>query len=344
MYINIENTLKNLKKYLDIPSPGGYTKNASIELEKDFKKLGLKTYFTKKGALIGTIEGNFSNKEISISAHIDTLGGIIKEINKDGTIRFHKIGGGAYNSLEGENCTIITRKNKTYRGSIVPKHRATHIYGVDVVSQKKDEFNMILRLDEIVFSKEDVLKLGINVGDFISMDPRFEVTESGFIKSRYLDNKSAIAMILEVLNIMNENNLKPKYTTNFIISNFEEQGHGVSYVPPKTEELLAIDIGPVGEGQTSTEFGVTIAAKDKRTVYDYDFRNKLIDICENNNIDFNVDVFNFYSSDSSQAIARGLDVNFACIGPGVDGTHHYERTHIKALENTINLLLHYITE
>ena len=340
--IDLDFTLKKLKEYLSISSPCGYTKTASLNLKNDFESFGLKTSFTKKGALIATLEGENTKEEVAISAHIDTLGGMIKEINPDGTLRFHKIGGGVYNSLEGENCTIISKHNILYRGSVVPKKRSIHVYGIEGLSVPRDEFSMIIRLDEEVSCKQDILALGISVGDFVAMDTRFETTKNGFIKSRYLDNKSSVAIVLEVCRLLNKLHLRPKYTTHFIISNFEEQGHGLSYIPPKTKELLAMDIGPIGEGQTSNEHSVTIAAKDKKTVYDYDFRCKLEDICKKHNINYVVDVFNNYSSDASQAILRGLDISFACIGPGVDATHHYERTHKDSIENTILLILFYL--
>ncbi|NMA86952.1 MAG: M42 family metallopeptidase, partial [Tissierellia bacterium] len=202
--------------------------------------------------------------------------------------------------------------------------------------------NMLVRIDEKVHSKEDVLKLGINIGDFIVMDTRTEITESGFVKSRYLDNKLAVAIVLEICRYFKESSIIPKYTTHFFISNYEEVGHGISQVPSGTAEMIAIDVGIVGEGQESNEYSVSVAAKDRRSPYDFEFRNRLVDIAEENNIDYVVDLYNFYSSDATHAAQQGQDVNFASLGPAVDASHHYERTHIDSIINTTKLLINYL--
>lgn len=342
MEIDTEFILDNMKKYLSIPSPGGYTKEAILEAKEDFEKFGLSTKITNKGALMGTLEGENDNRHIMITAHIDTLGAMVKEIKDNGRIRYHKIGGSSWGSIEGENCYIITRKGKKIRGSIIPKVASTHTYGSVKGNEARNEDNMFVRIDEIVENKDDVFKLGINVGDFICMDTRTEITDSGFVKSRYLDNKLAVAIVMEITRYFKENNLKPKYTTHFYISNYEEIGHGVSVIPERTEEIIAIDVGIVGEGQQSSEFSVTIVAKDRRSPYDFEFRNKLVEIAEKNNIKYAVDVHNFYSSDATHCATQGKDINFACLGPGVDASHHYERTHILSIENTANLLKSYM--
>lgn len=342
MNINKENILKNMKKYLDMPSPTGYTKYVMEEIKNDFERLGLSTTMTKKGALIATLKGEDDEEQVMISAHIDTLGAMVKEINSDGRLKYAKVGGGSWGALEGENCYIITRKGKKIRGSIIPKMASTHTYGQEKANMTRDQSNMLVRIDEIVKSKEDVLKLGINVGDYIAMDTRTEITESGFVKSRYLDNKLAVGIVLEICDYFKRNNITPKHTTHFCISNYEENGHGVSVIPEKTMEMIAIDVGIVGEGQNSDEYSVSIAAKDKKSVYDYEFRNKLIDIAEDNSIDYKLDVYNFYSSDASQCMLQGKDAIFASLGPAVDASHHYERTHMNSIINTTKLLIKYL--
>ncbi len=341
MKLDLDYTLAMLKKYLAIPSPGGFTKNAILEAQKDFEELGFSTSITKKGALIATLKGKNDEEHIMISAHMDTLGAMVKEITPQGRLKYKRIGGGCFSAVEGENCYIVTRKGKNIRGSIMPIMASTHIHGQQKANEPRNEENMTVRIDEIVSSKEDVLRLGINVGDFICMDTRTEITESGFIKSRYLDDKAAIAMLFEIGRYFKENKLVPEYTTHFFISNYEEMGHGVAAasIPEKVKEFIAIDIGPVGGNQESSEYAVTIAAKDNKSVYDFDLRNKLVDIAEENGIDYKVDVFNSYSSDATQIIHQGADLKFACIGPGVDSTHHYERTHVSSVENNIKLLI-----
>ncbi len=342
MEIDIDMILKDMKKYLAIHSPAGYTKEAIEEIQKELESLGLSTELTNKGALIVTLKGQNDNEHVMLSAHIDTLGAIVKEITKDGRIKYHKVGGGCWSSVEGENCYIITRKGKKIRGSAIPKMASTHINGQEKANVVRDQSNMLIRIDEIVKSKEDVQKLGINVGDFIAFDTRTEITESGFVKSRYLDNKLAVAIVLEICRYFKENSITPKYTTHFYISNYEETGHGVSVIPDKTKEMIAIDVGIVGEGQESNEFSVSIAAKDRKSPYNFEFRNKLVDIAEENGIDYVVDVYNFYSSDATQCMHQGKDVNFASLGPAVDASHHYERTHINSIINTTKLLIKYL--
>lgn len=326
-----------MKKYLDIPSPSSFTKKAMKMAKEEFEALGLTTFYTKKGTLVATIRGS-SDKAIAITAHMDTLGAMVKSITADGKLNYHRIGGGAWSAVEGENCQVYTRSGKVYRGSIIPTEASTHIHGLKSY-EKREQKNMQVRLDEMVFNAEDVSKLGIRVGDIIAMDTRTEFTESGFIKSRYIDNKAAVAMAFVLAKKFIE--IPPKQTIHLIFSNYEECGHGLSFIPEDVEELIAVDIAPVGFDQTSSEYAVSIAARDKKTPYDYDFITRLVDVCETNQIPYNIDVFNHYSSDASQFIHRGGDVRFACLGPGVEGTHHYERTHMKSIEATIDLLYRY---
>lgn len=344
MKIDIDYTLKTLCKYLDIPSPGGYTTEVINEAREEFEAMGIPTKLTNKGALIATVEGENEEEHITISAHVDTLGAMVKGITPDGRLKYHRIGGGSWNAVEGENCHVITADGKKYRGSILPRQASSHIYGEAAYTTLRDENSMLVRIDERVHSKEDVLNLGINVGDFIYMDTRTEITENGFIKTRYIDDKSAVAIVFAICKYLKDNNLKPKYTTHFFLSNYEEVGHGVSAIPEKTKEFVAIDIGTVGEGQESDEYSVCIAAMDYKGPYNFELRNRLVNIAKKYNINYKVDVYNRYGSDATAVVHQGWDVNFACIGPGVDGTHHYERTHIESIENNIKLLIKYITE
>lgn len=344
MFIDMKYLLETFNKYIDIPSPGGYTHNIIKVAKNEFHEMGIDTKLTKKGGLIASIEGEKDDEQITISAHVDTLGLMVKDITSDGKLKFHKIGGGSWNSIEGENCYILNRKGKKFRGSILPRYASSHIYGEAANNTIRDENNMLVRIDERVHTKEDVLELGIRVGDFIYLDTRTEITENGFIKSRYIDDKSAVAVVFSMCKYLKKNNIKPKYTTNFFLSNYEEVGHGVSAIPEKTKEFIAIDIGIVGAGQESDEYSVSIVAKDKKSPYDFELRNMLVDIAEKNDISYKVDVYKRYGSDATQAIHSGVDVNFACVGPGTDASHHYERTHIEAIENTAKLLIAYILQ
>lgn len=343
MNINIEQNILKLEALLRIPSPTGNTERAIEFVEKEFMDLGIKTRRTNKGALIGTIEGKDDTKEITLSGHVDTLGGMVKEIKNNGRLKITQLGGYVWNTIEGEHVSIETIDGKAYTGTIMTTKASSHVHGEGTKSIERNMDNMEIRLDERVHTNEDTEKLGIRVGDFVSFDPRTTVTESGFIKSRHLDDKAGVIAILGIAKYFADNNIIPRYTTNFFISNYEEVGHGASAaIPEKTIEFIAIDMAAPGEGQSSDEYSVTICAKDSTGPYDYDLRKKLIEIAEKNNIDYKIDIYPYYGSDGSAALRSGYDFKVGLIGPGVDASHSFERTHKDAIENTIKLGIAYL--
>ena len=340
----MEYTTELMTEILNINSPGGDTTEAMNRLREEFISLGIEVSETNKGAIFGTIKGREEGNERLISAHIDTIGAMVKEIKPNGRLKLSNIGGLAWGSVEAENVNIKTRKGKIYTGTILPEKVSIHAYSDIVTTMERNEETVEVRIDEDVKSYEDTRNLGISVGDFVSFEPRVEITESGYIKSRHLDDKACVAALFAACKYLKEQKLTPRYTTHFFISNYEEIGHGVYSIPEKTSEFLALDIGLVAENHNSDEKCVTILAKDSRTPYDFGFRNRLVELAEKNNIDYRVDVHYRYGSDASLSVMQGVDTNFACIGLGVDATHHYERSHIKGLENNIKLLIAYIME
>lgn len=342
MKINREFLLEKMSDYLNIPSPAGFTYAAMDAVKADFEALGYKTKQTHKRALIVEIPGATSSQKVMVTAHIDTLGGMVKTITSDGRLKYHKLGGGSYHATEGENLTLFASNGNRYRGSIIPRQASTHIHGDVARTVGRDENNTLVRLDERVTTAADVRALGIEVGDIFAFDTRYEETESGFIKSRYLDDKACVAMLMEVARYFKDSGEKPLYDTIFYISNYEEVGHGVSVVDENVMEMLALDIGTVGGEQMSTEFAVSIAAKDNKGPYDFEFRQLLVNLSKTHEIPYAVDVYNRYGSDASAAVHHGFDVRHACIGPGVEATHHYERTHIDSLEATTQLIYRYL--
>lgn len=343
----------DMEKYLDymveqiinlanIPSPTGFTHEAVKYIKCILDELNANYRVTNKGAVIVSFEGKNNDKERTISAHIDTLGAMVKGIKSNGRIYFTQIGGYMLNSVEGENCTIETIDGKRYTGTILTIKPSVHIHSDAKEIDRKIE-NMEIVLDEKVSSKEDVEKLGIGVGDFIFFDTRTLVTKSGFIKSRHLDDKASAGILLGIIKYMVENNVTPEYKTNFFFSTYEEVGHGASAsIPENTFEFLAVDMGAPGEGQNSTEFDVCICAKDSSGPYDYEFRKRLVNICREKNIGFRVDIYPNYGSDSSSALRAGYDVKTGLIGPGVFASHGYERTHRDGVLNTAKLIMEYI--
>lgn len=335
----IINNIENLSK---IPSPTGYTQKAVKYIENVLKELGVSYTVTNKGALIASFEGSDNSRERTISAHIDTLGAMVKGIKENGHIYFDKIGGYMLNSIEGENCIIETMDGKTYTGTVLTIKPSVHIHKDAGEIERKLE-NMEIIIDEKVSSKENVEKLGINIGDFIYFDTRTQVTKSGFIKSRHLDDKASAGILIGIIKYIVDSKITLPYRTNFFFSNYEEVGHGAAAsVPKNTFEFVSVDMGAPGEGQNSSEYAVCICAKDSSGPYDYEFRKRLVEICRSKNIDYRIDLYPHYGSDASAALRAGYDIKTALIGPGVFASHGYERTHQDAVLNTAKLLINYI--
>ena len=344
MNIDLKYTLKKTVELLAIPSPVGYTHMAIEWVRKELESLGVKKYnITKKGALIAYVKGKDSNYKKMISAHVDTLGAVVKKVKKNGRLEITNVGGFAWGSVEGENVTIHTLSEKTYTGTILPIKASVHVYGDIAREMPRTEETMEIRIDEDVKTDQDVFKLGILQGDFVSLDPRTRVLENGYIKSRYLDDKLCVAQILAYLKYLKDNKLKPRTDLYIYFSNFEEIGHGVSVFPEDLDEFIAVDIGLVaGEDAHGDEKKVNIIAKDSRSPYDYTLRKKIQEVADKNKIQYTVGVHNRYGSDATTAILQGFDFKYACIGPNVDATHHYERCHNDGIVETIKLLIAYL--
>ena len=345
MDIKIDYVTETLTKLLNIPSPSGNTEMAVDFVENEFHALKINTYRTNKGALIGTIEGKNKDREVTLSGHVDTLGGMVKEIKSNGRLKITQIGGYIWNSIEGEYCTIEASNGKQDTGTILTTKASTHVHGGEAEKLERNEKNLEIRIDEKVKNSEDVENLGICVGDYVFFDPRCELTSSGFIKSRHLDDKAGVACILGIAKYLVKNNITPNYTTNFFISNYEEVGHGASAaIPENTFEFIAIDMAAPGEGQTSDEYSVTICAKDSSGPYDLELKKRLVNLAKKDDLNYKVDIYPYYGSDGSATLRAGHDFKVGLIGPGVDASHSHERTHREALENTVKLGLLYLTK
>ncbi len=343
MEINKEFTLNLLKEIINIPSPTGYTKNVMNYIEKVISEYGYIFYSNKKGNRIIEIEGEDNSYCVGIPVHVDTLGAMVRSINSDATLKITSIGGNMYSTLDGEYCKIHTRTGKIYTGTMLSTSPAIHVYP-DAKSKERSEDNMMVRIDEVVKTKEDVLKLEIGVGDFISIEPKFAVTSSGYIKSRYLDNKAGTACALSLMELFKRMGRKPKNKVKIIVSSYEEVGHGSSNIPSDIDELVGIDMGCVGLDLSCTEQDVSICAKDGSGPYDYDITNRLIELSKKHKLNYAVDIYPMYSSDVSASLKGGNDIKGALIGPGVHASHGMERTHFDGITNTIKLMYAYLTE
>ena len=332
-------TVKILQEIINIPSPSGYTGRVMERIWKEVESLGFPCHYNRKGGLIVDVEGK-TDRVLGLSAHADTLGAMVRSIRPDGTLAFASIGGFAMQSVEGSYCRVHTRDGREFTGTAELIEPSVHT-SPDVRKLERAEENMRIRLDERVRTKEDVEDLDIGPGDFISFDPKFEYTEKGFIKSRHLDDKASVAVILGFLRYLHDTGKKPDQTLKILFSNYEEVGHGGCSLPPEVEEFLAIDMGAVGSDLSGDEYHVSICAKDSSGPYDFDMTNRLIRLAREYGIDYTVDVFPYYRSDASAALSGGNDIRCALIGQGVMASHGQERTHADGLEQTWLLLAAY---
>ena len=335
--------LDTLQRLIDTPSPVGYYVKMKPVIEEYAASLGYTVTYDNRDTAYIRVEGEDTSKTVCIGAHADTLGLMVRGVNADGTLRVRALGGINFANVEGENVTIHTRGGKTYTGMLVCAHHSSHAYS-DAKTMERNDDTVFVLLDACVKTPAEVKALGIGNGDYISIDPRFTVTEAGYIKSRFLDNKVAMACAFSVLKLLAEQKMKPKYNTVFAFPFYEEIGLGGVCIPQEISEYIAVDIAILGPDSTGSEQAVTVFAKDASMPYDYDLTNRLIAAAERAGCEYAVDVFFRYGSDASQAIKGGNNVRAAAFGMGVYASHGVERTHLSGVENTARLMLSYILE
>lgn len=327
-----------LRDLSSIYSPSGMTKEVLVYVEKVARKAGINCYYTNKGALI---IGNHPAPKVAVAGHVDTLGLMVKEINANGNLGFTRIGGPILQAFEGRTVRIFTEKGKVFSGSLILNNPAAHV-NHKASESPRNESTMHIRLDAEVKSAKDTKKLGIEVGDFIAFDPGFEFTETGFVKSHFLDDKAGCAAMIYSFLELGAKALT-KIPVMYFFSNYEEVGHGAcAGLPDTLTELLIVDMGVVGDGVAGDEYSVSICVKDSSGPYDFELRNKLVALARKGKIDFKPDVFPFYGSDGSAALRAGLDAKVGLIGPGVSASHGNERTHLKGLIATSKLVISYL--
>lgn len=341
--IDIDYLLDFLKDILNTPSPTGFAQKAIARIEKELTDYPfLELQRTRKGSLqvVWRVEGSSAPR--ALTAHVDTLGAMVKEIKGSGRLKMTKIGSYAWNTIEGEGCKVFTSSRHIVRGSILLTEASGHVFGSQVNEAKRDDDNMEVRLDALTSSAAETRALGISVGDYIAIDPRLEITNN-FVRSRHLDDKACVACLVAAIRTLQAAGMQPAETTYFLFSNYEEVGHGAAAgIPPEVTELVTVDMAAVGEGQTSDEYHVTLCAKDSGGPYHYELSQRLRQLADQCQIPYKVDVYPFYSSDGEAFWRAGGDVAVALIGPGVDASHNYERTHRDALEATTQWVVAYL--
>ncbi len=342
--VDMDYLIKNLIELLQTPSPTGDTGAAIDVAARAFDALGLPGQRTNKGALVVRMEGQSNSRPRALSGHVDTLGAMVKEVKSDGRLKLTRLGGYLWQTVEGEYCLVHTAGGKIYTGTVLAHKTAIHTYGQEgIAGSKHSDDDVEVRLDARTTCREETSALGIEVGDFVSFDPRAQITDTGFVKSRHLDDKAGVAIMLAAAQALLDAGLKPAQTTYFYISPYEEVGHGASSgIPEEVKELLVVDMGALGDGQNSDEYTVSICVKDSSGPYDLGMRRRLVALCQAHEIPFKVDIYPQYGSDGSAALRAGADLVVGLIGPGVDASHAFERTHKESLLHTARLVVEYL--
>src|SRR5512147_2457585 len=341
--MNQEFFIDFLVKLLNIASPTGFAEPAIDFVEKElsqYKQLELSR--TRKGALVAKWEVKSDLPPVALTAHVDTLGAVVKEIKPNGRLKLSRIGGIQWPSVETEGVWVFTSKGEKIRGSVLIDTASGHVHGAEGAKTPRDDDHMEVRLDVKTTSEKETRELGINIGDCVAFDPRVEVT-NGFIRSRFLDDKACVANLVAAIKSMTEAGLSPARTVYFHISNYEEVGHGAAAgIPSDVAELVTVDMAVVGKGQESDEFHATLCIKDSGGVYHERLNKKLRGLAEQYVISYKTDVYPFYGSDGEAFWKAGGDVALALIGPGIDASHNYERAHMDGLVATTNWIMAYL--
>lgn len=327
---------------LAIDSPTGYTAAAEEFVLREFGALGFSAVRTAKGGIVIDLGGKDREDALLLEAHADTLGGMVAEIKGDGRLRIVNVGGMDANNAEAENCRVVTKFDGAYEGTFQLVNASIHVNG-EYSSTKRRFDTMEVVLDEPVESAEDVKKLGISVGDFVCFEPRTRVTKSGYIKSRFLDDKLSVGILLGFAKYLHDEKQVPARRVYAHVTVYEEVGHGgAASVPAGVTEAISVDMGCVGQGLQCTERQVSICAKDSGGPYSYEVVKKLIAAAKKENADYAVDIYPHYGSDVEATLGAGHDLRHGLIGAGVYASHGYERSHRDGVLNTLRVLKGYL--
>ena len=327
---------------LSIDSPSGYTAKAANWVKEAFEKLGFEASITTKGGVIADLGGENAEDALLLEAHADTLGGMVAEIKGNGRLRLTSLGGMNPNNGEAENVWVYTRGGKVIDGTLQLCNASVHVNG-SYSDTKRSWDTMEVVLDEDVKCADDSRKLGIEVGDIVCFEPRTRRTASGYLKSRFLDDKLSVGILLGFAKYLADNGIVPARKVYVHVTVYEEVGHGGSAsVPAGVTEAISVDMGCVGNGLGCTEKMVSICAKDSGGPYSYEVVGKLIDAAKKTNADYAVDVYPFYGSDVEATLRSGVDIRHGLIGAGVYASHGYERSHMDGVYNTLKVLSGYL--
>lgn len=327
---------------LAIDSPSGYTDRAVAWVKDAFESLGFSARITTKGGVLIDLGGSDDADGLLLEAHADTLGAMVAQVKGNGCLKLTSLGGMRAENAETENVRIYTRGGAVIEGTCQLCNASTHVNG-NYADTKRTWDTVEIVLDEDVSSADDTHKLGIEVGDIVCFAPRTHRTASGYLKSRFLDDKLSVGILLGFAKYLADNRITPARRTWVHVTVYEEVGHGGSAsVPAGVTEAISVDMGCVGDGLTCTEKQVSICAKDSGGPYSYAVVGKLIEAAKKTGADYAVDVYPFYGSDVEATLRSGADIRHGLIGAGVYASHGYERSHIDGVMNTLKVLCGYL--
>ncbi len=341
LQIDTDYLAKRLKRLLEVPSPTGYTDNVVHDACSELKRLGIKFEITRRGAIRARIPGRKQNPARAIISHLDTLGAQVKALKDNGRLELVPIGHWSARFAEGARVTIFSEAG-TYRGTILPLKASGHTFNTEIDELPVGWRYVELRIDARARSKPEIEALGIDVGDIVAIDPQPEFLDNGFINSRHLDDKAGVAIMFAAMESVMREKAHPPVDIYFLFSTAEEVGIGASAVlTPDVAAMVSIDNGTTAPGQNSQEFGATIAMADQTGPFDWHLNRKLVQLCRDNDIRYQKDVFRYYRSDSASALASGADIRTALVAFGIDASHGYERIHMHSLRSVAELITAY---
>jgi peptidase M42 family hydrolase len=334
--------IDTLLKLLAIPSPSGYTDRIVHFICHRLERLGVDVELTRRGAIRATLKGKRSSPDRAVVAHLDTLGVMVKGLKPNGRLQVVPIGHWNARFAEGARVTLFADLG-TYRGTLLPLKASGHTFATEVDQQPSSWDNLEMRIDERCQSLQDLLELGIHVGDFIAVDPQPEILDNGFIVSRHLDDKAGVAVLLGAVKAIQDSGIELPVDCHPLFTISEEVGSGASAIlHGDVAEMLTLDNGTTAPGQNSSEYGVTIGMADMSGPFDYHLTHRLLQICQEFQIPHQRDVFRYYRSDSAAAVEAGNDLRTALAAFGIDGSHGWERIHWNALESLAQLVSLYV--
>ncbi|MBS1707395.1 MAG: M42 family metallopeptidase [Armatimonadetes bacterium] len=342
--VSTDYLLTVLEDLVNTPSPTGETAWAVRFVQNELESIGASSHLTNKGALVCVLPGLQDDAPRALTAHLDTLGAMVAEIKPNGRLRLVALNGLMWPTVESEGVTIHARSGTNVRGSLVLANGAAHV-NKEATTAPRNADTMEVRIDERTKTKEETQLLGISVGDFVSFDPRFEKSASGFVRSRFLDDKACVACLLAAVKALHVAGVSVAQRTHLLFSNFEEVGHGgMDGLPDDLAEYLVLDMACVGTGIAGDEHHCSICLKDSSGPYSKELSDKVIGLAGRAGIELVPDIYPYYGSDGSAYWRSGGRAQVALVGPGVDTSHGYERTHIDALRDTATLIAEYLIE